>query len=74
MVAPGLDEDAAGVHFGLMVDDVSFDLLTLTATARGVSIDERGQSLLTALSMSNTSVPKSGWGCLFDGGLSSTRW
>lgn len=50
MVAPGLDEDAAGVHFGLMVDDVSFDLLTHTATARGVSIDERGQSLLTALS------------------------
>jgi hypothetical protein len=46
-----------------MVDDVSFDLLTLTATARGVSIEERGQVLLTVLFRPNTSVPRSGWGC-----------
>jgi hypothetical protein len=78
VVAPGLDvditEDDTGVPFGLMGDNVSFALLTITAPAHGVSIDERGQSLLTMLSMSKYASVKGPLGSLFDGGLSLTRW
>ena len=50
LVALGLHVDIteynARVHSRLAVHDVSLDLLTRTATARGVSIAERGQSSL----------------------------
>ena len=47
-VRVGIAQYNARVHSRLIVQDIAFDPLTLTATARGVSIAERDQSPLEA--------------------------
>ncbi|MGH8066569.1 MAG: AsmA family protein [Candidatus Entotheonellia bacterium] len=47
-VRVGIAQYNARVHSRLIVQDIALDLLTLTATARGVSIAERGQTPLEA--------------------------
>jgi hypothetical protein len=69
----GIAECDARRHSTLTVHDVSLGLLTLTATARGVSSPSAVSHRLKYLSRSNTSVPKSDGGRSFSGGLSSTK-